>query len=130
MADAILLILSVSDVSLSAPTSTSVLLPAARWVASLLTGSLAAIFATLAVAAIGLSATFGRLDMRRAVTAVIGCFVLFGAAGIARGLLSHDAPVEEAIQPLPLPPKPIAGLPRPEIPPPRDDPFAGAAVPR
>ena len=101
---------------------------AASWVERLLTGPLGTTLAVLAVGWFGLGLLTGRLAVRRGGLLLLGCFVLFGAPGIARGLLglagdtgrARPAPVAQTITPPP-----------PAVPsPPPFDPYAGASVPQ
>lgn len=101
---------------------------AVRWIQASLTGELASAIAIIAVASVGLMLLSGRLDMRRAVHVIFGCFILFGASTIATGIMQmlNGAAVASA-QPLPppvlAPPAPAARSPQ------NYDPYAGAAVP-
>lgn len=101
---------------------------AVSWIGNLLLGQVGTMIAVLAVAGFGFAILQGRLSVRDGVRVVMGCFILFGAAGIARGLvdLAHwdsgslspvAAATEPAPPPLPAPPTPTA------------DPYAGASVP-
>jgi type IV secretory pathway VirB2 component (pilin) len=103
----------------------SVLGGALSWIANLVTGSLATAAAVLAVAWLGIALTQGRFDWREGARVMLGCFILFGAPMLAKGILdaaqgSHGrtAPAHEA-PPVVTPP-----------PPPQFDPYAGAALPR
>lgn len=60
---------------------------AANWVMALASGQLAIILAVLAIAGVGFAMLAGRIDVRRAGTAVLGCFLVFGASAIAAQLL-------------------------------------------
>jgi hypothetical protein len=73
----------------------------------------------------------GRVDLRRAITTILGCFILFGASSIVAGLqgavggaggseLAAPRPMTADISPLATPPPRPAGY----------DPYAGAAVPQ
>ena len=108
------------------PESIDHLLVAARWIEAALLGSVADAIAVVAVAVIGLAMLNGRIEVRRAVTIVLGCFVLFCAPVIAAGLLHlvPSQPVASQVS-LPLPPLPIPA-PKPTA----YDPYAGAAVPQ
>ena len=66
----------------------SVLGNGASWIEQLISGSLAATLAVIAVAIVGFAMFGGRLPIRRGATVLIGCFVLLGAPAIADGLLS------------------------------------------
>lgn len=102
---------------------------AVAWVQAALTGTIASSIAVIAIAAVGVGMMSGRIDMRRAVITVLGCFVVFGAPSVAAGILeaagagANNAPdvasgvVEEPAQ-LPQ----IASQPA-------YDPYAGAAMP-
>jgi type IV secretion system protein VirB2 len=92
-----------------------------------LTGPLGTGVAVIAVAWFGFSLLGGRLSLRRGGLVVLGCFVLFGAPSIARGLLglagetrgliAVSGPVTFDVSP-------------PAVPtPPAYDPYAGAAMP-
>lgn len=114
--------------SLAAPTGQDVFVPAIAWIDGTLLGTLATIIAALAVAGVGLGMLSGRLDPRRGLAVIAGCFVLFGATGIAKGLRGTPnavaSDVVAAPRPAPIPhahaaPKPIDA-----------DPYAGAAVRR
>lgn len=109
---------------------TSAIGSATSWVSDLLFGPLATAIAVIAIAWIGFAMLSGRVDIRRGLSVLLGCFLLFGAKGIADGLRSAllgegDAPIAVA----PPPPNYIK-------PPPRTDatnvfdPYAGAAVMR
>jgi type IV secretory pathway VirB2 component (pilin) len=115
---------------LSDPPAGSPLAEGVAWVEGAALGSTATIVAVIAVAAIGLLMLSGRLDIRRGITVVLGCFILFGAGGIAAaitGLSGADAnPKSEN-------PRPASPLPRTEASPYQPgatyDPYAGASVP-
>lgn len=62
-------------------------LAAVQWVADLLLGPFSTAIAVIAVAGLGFSLLGGRLPARRGVMVVLGCFILFGAPSIARGLM-------------------------------------------
>lgn len=97
------------------------------WIARLLTGSAATIIATIGVAILGLMMLGGRLPWRRGASAVLGCFLIFGAPIVARGLLLLGAPQGMAIQrsaateAMVMPPPPPTPQPY--------DPYAGVALP-
>jgi type IV secretion system protein VirB2 len=105
---------------------------AVSWVQATLLGSIATAVATIAVASIGYLAFSGRMDLRRGLQVILGCFVVFSAPAIAAGLqglasalvdetsaappaLSQSAPVLIPLQP--------TNDARPAY-----DPYAGAAV--
>lgn len=107
------------------------LLGAAQWVEGLLHSRLVVLVAILAVAAVGLQLLSGRIAIRRAAMVVIGCFLLFGASAIARGLIAAASEVGVAT----VPTDPAMMAPPPDFPPPPaapsqvSDPYAGASIP-
>ena len=117
-------------------------------------GTAATSVAVVSVAAVGLMMLSGRIDVRRAATVIVGCFVIFGAASIASGIQSaagggpasyaapaipsaawSEPPIAPSVEPwLPAQGAPLQASPPPpaQVPPPgpyNGDPFAGAAVP-
>lgn len=64
---------------------------AARFVAAVLSGSLAMGLAILALAGVGLAMLTGRLEVRRGLATILGCFLMVGAPAIARGILGFSA---------------------------------------
>ncbi|MGR4893631.1 TrbC/VirB2 family protein [Sphingopyxis sp. LARHCG72] len=118
------------DLSLTDPPARSALVDGIIWVQGAALGSVATALAVIAVAAIGLLMLSGRLEVRRGITVVLGCFILFGSAGIAAaltGLAGADTrPSLVATQD----PGPLSSTVRPATPPSRVyDPYAGASVP-
>ena len=106
---------------------------ALQWVQATLLGSVATAITVIAVASVGLLLMSGRVDIRRAVQVVLGCFILFGAASIAAGIMriAADGGSGPAISPSPTPPpiayvSPAPALPANAVP---YDPYAGAALP-
>lgn len=84
---------------------------AVGWIDGLVRGELATIIAVIAVAFIGFSMMSGRISARKAGTTVLGCFILFGAPLIARGLMaaalwgeSPPPSVPDGFPPLVVPP--------------------------
>jgi type IV secretory pathway VirB2 component (pilin) len=120
-----------SQRSLFDPPQSPIIGPAADWVKSALLGSVATVIAVLAIASIGFAMLSGRIDIRRGLVVLLGCFVLFGAPLIARGLMSaaesNASPVGQA-----PPPPPVFAKPQPNRAPPTNayDPYAGASVQR
>lgn len=114
--------------SLLEPSTSGPIARSVGWIESVATGSLASIVAVIAVAIVGMMMLSGRLEVRRGITVVAGCFLVFGANLIARGILgavdrgvaSQTATTTSAISPLADTPKPT---PQPY------DPYAGASVP-
>ena len=71
----------------------------------------------------------GRIRVRRALTVVCGCFILFGASGIAAGIqlaVQDEAADQPAVTYQVKEESPLTNLPDR---PPGYDPYAGAAVP-
>ena len=101
-------------------------IPAAmNWIQAVMLGTVATTVAVIAVAAVGFMMLQGRVDYRRAGQVIIGCFILFGASGISKGLQSiaygaEDPPIATATAPQP---PPITATPVPQ-----PDPYAGAAL--
>jgi type IV secretion system protein VirB2 len=70
------------------PAGSSPLIAALDWVQGTLLGNLATTAAVIAVAAVGFLMLTGRLDWRRGLTVVVGCFIIFGAVSIVAGIRS------------------------------------------
>jgi type IV secretion system protein VirB2 len=68
------------------PAGSSPLLGALNWVQGTLLGNIATTAAVIAVAACGFLMLTGRLDWRRGLTVIVGCFIIFGAATIVAGI--------------------------------------------
>ncbi|WAC59781.1 TrbC/VirB2 family protein [Brevundimonas sp. SL130] len=111
------------------PPETNALSVAAQWIADVLTGPVATSLAVISIAALGYLILNGRLDLRRGLRIVLGCFILFGAPTIALGFrdATHNLERERAT--------PQMMSPTVLTPPSRTmnssaDPYAGAAVRR
>jgi type IV secretory pathway VirB2 component (pilin) len=110
--------------------SESSLLNAVDWISGILFGQLAISIAVIAIAWLGFSMLHGHINPRRALSVLVGCFLIFGARIIADGLRfpsSGDVPTPIAVN---------APPPAQSIAPPQAnqtnafDPYAGAmAVP-
>lgn len=70
------------------PAGSSPLVAALSWVQGTLLGNLATTAAVIAVAGTGFMMLTGRMDWRRGLTVVIGCFIVFGAVSIVAGIRS------------------------------------------
>jgi len=70
------------------PAGASPLIAALNWVQDTMLGNLATTAAVIAVAAVGFLMLTGRIDWRRGLTVVVGCFVIFGAVAIVAGIRS------------------------------------------
>lgn len=121
---------------LSEPDQANPLVTAADWTQGVLLGSIATAVAVIAVAAFGLLLLTGRLSVRRGLTIVAGCFVLFGSKTIANGILAGfgagaGSTLPNAIPPVTVEPSPLQSAgPLPVPSPTPYDPYAGAAVPQ
>jgi type IV secretion system protein VirB2 len=69
------------------PSIRTVFAAALGWVEGTLLGTVAATVAIIAVASVGFLMVTGRIDVPRAGQVVFGCFVIFGASNIARGIV-------------------------------------------
>jgi type IV secretory pathway VirB2 component (pilin) len=116
--------------ALSDPDGSSALLAAAQWVEGTLLGTVATTVAVIAVASVGFLMLGGRLEIRRGVTVIVGCFVLFGASSIVGGITGIAGSNGGEVLPTYVAPPP-APIPSPS---PRTltpyDPYAGASVPQ
>lgn len=121
---------------LSEPDQANPFVAAEGWVQGVLLGSAATAVAIVAVGTFGFLLMTGRLSLRRGLTMVAGCFILFGSNTIANGILAElgtgtgSAPLNAAA-PAIVESSPLLGavpLPAPSHTP--YDPYAGAAVPQ
>lgn len=90
---------AVLQASLAEAPPTGAISAAASWVSDLLFGPLATTIAIIAIAWVGFSMLSGRIEIRRGLAVVFGCFLLFGARGIADSLRSmavSEAPFANA----------------------------------
>ena len=116
----------------SADTAGDALRAAASWLQALLLGSIASVIAIVAIAAVGLMMLSGRIDIRRGITVVLGCFLLFGAPVIAAGLqgiAAGNAPQSMTYAPATVSSIPPQTTPVPSRTPAPYDPYAGASLP-
>ncbi|MBO9715178.1 TrbC/VirB2 family protein [Sphingomonas sp.] len=101
---------------------------AAYWLQATLLGTVATTLAVVCVASVGLAMLNGRVDVRRGVAVIAGCFVLFASTWIAAGLRSLTDPGDGVLEFAATPP-PIPSPPELPPPPPQTrDPYAGAAL--
>ena len=70
---------------LSEPNASSIV-AAVQWIQAVLVGGLTTPIAVLAIAGVGFGLLGGRLEPRRALRVVLGCFILFGAPTIVGAL--------------------------------------------
>ena len=113
--------MAVASSLFDAPPS-QVLPPATDWLANLLLGSLATGICVLAVAFIGFRLMTGDMAIRAGLRVVLGCFVLLGAPFVASGLRSVAGQSEPSTRAA------AVVTPRPELPTPPYDPYAGASL--
>ena len=107
---------------------TSAIASASGWVSDVLFGPLATGIAVIAIAWIGFAMLSGRIDLRRGLSVVLGCFLLFGARGIVDGL-RLEASSESTSVAGRTPPPPEFAHPKPAANTSNAfDPYAGAAV--
>lgn len=115
--------------SLVDPPAESALVAGVEWLEATALGNAATSVAVIAVAAIGLLMLAGRLELRRGLTVVAGCFILFGAGGIAAGLTglaSNERRSMTIAEPASQPSQSRPATPLPSV----YDPYAGASVPQ
>jgi type IV secretory pathway VirB2 component (pilin) len=112
--------------------SESALLGAAQWLAALIQGPAVTTLAVLAVGGTGLMMLSGRIPVRRGLSVALGCFILFGAPAIARGIsslaYSQAATERVAVPAFEIPPPPPRLDPPASAPRVDGDPYAGASV--
>jgi type IV secretory pathway VirB2 component (pilin) len=70
------------------PAGSSPINAALEWIQGTLLGNLATTAAVIAVAVVGFLMLTGRIEWRRGLTVVVGCFIIFGAAAIVAGIRS------------------------------------------
>ena len=120
--------------SLVDPAGSGSLVAAVAWIQGTLLGTIATTIAVISVASVGLGMLAGRVDIKRGVTVILGCFVLFGASGIVagvRGMMADRDTGERVYSPtMPISgPAPLAVPRPPPTPSPGYDPYSGASVP-
>ena len=121
--------------SLADPIGSSPLVAAVQWLEHMMLGTAASAVAVISIAITGFMMLSGRVDLRRGATVIIGCFILFGAAGIAAGIeataASRSVAADQAPGTVSEPPSQIFFMnpPSADRRGPPADPYAGAAVP-
>ena len=70
----------------SSPAGSEPINAALEWIQGTLLGNLATTAAVIAVAVVGFLMLTGRIEWKRGLTVVIGCFIIFGAAAIVAGI--------------------------------------------
>jgi type IV secretion system protein VirB2 len=68
------------------PTGSGPIVRAVQWLQGTLLGTVATVVAVIAVATIGFMMLTGRMNWRHGAVVILGCFILFGAAGIVGGI--------------------------------------------
>jgi type IV secretion system protein VirB2 len=120
----------IQQTSLTDRPPTSALDSAANWVSDMLFGPLATTIAIIAIAWVGFAMLSGHVDIRRGLSVILGCFMLFGARYVAEGLLSaatsENLPVVASIPPPPAFANPQANTANSNA----FDPYAGASAAR
>jgi hypothetical protein len=110
----------------------SALSSATSWVEGTLLGAFATSIAVIAVASIGFLMLTGRIDVRRTVQVILGCFIMFGASTIANGLMVAISGADEGPSIAQVAPSPSPQLPAPGVSQRNNstpfDPYAGAAI--
>jgi type IV secretory pathway VirB2 component (pilin) len=124
--------ISSASASLADPPGSSVIVAAVSWLEGTMLGTVATSIAVVAIASVGFMMLWGRFDVRRGITVVVGSFILFGASSIAAGIQSASGATDFAAvpdtEPPIAPPAQAPAAPPPAVPANRD-PYAGAAVP-
>jgi type IV secretion system protein VirB2 len=133
MSAAIISLAATIQVSLIDAPSRGVVTSALTWIEGALFGGVATGIAVIAVASIGFGMLSGRISVKRGITILLGCFILFGASSLARGLRAFS---EEDAQSYDGPRQISAPVfVKPDVSPQKPgensyDPYAGAAVPQ
>lgn len=83
--------LPVQAQSYADPAGSGALVGAVSWLQGTLLGTVATVVAVIAVASVGYMMLTGRMNWRYGITVIVGCFILFGAAGIVGGIQSTAA---------------------------------------
>ena len=112
---------------LSDPVGQSPIISAITWIEGTLMGSIATAIAVVCVATVGLMMFSGRIDVRRGLVVVLGCFVLFGASTFVAGFRGVTSSADLPLTPGTSDYTPVAQLPPGPTQTP-EDPYAGASV--
>lgn len=99
---------------------------AAGWIEGTLLGSVGTTVAVIAIAGLGMAMLQGHVSPRRAIQVVLGCFILFGAPTIARGLVGLGQGASGPVVVVVSVAAPSDARPAPKA---NADPYAGASVP-
>lgn len=114
--------------SLADPPADRPIVDSIMWAQSAALGNTATVVAIIAVAIIGFIMSSGKLELRRGITVVVGCFILFGASEIAAALTGFAGSERSSRRSLHADSVPISS-PMQAPPPSVYDPYAGASVP-
>lgn len=76
-----------SELFLCDPAASSSLVGAVIWIEGVVLGTSATVIAVICVAVTGILMLNGRINVRRGMAVILGCFILFGSPAIVRGLL-------------------------------------------
>lgn len=68
------------------PAGSGVIGGALTWLQGTLLGTVATVAAVIAVAGVGFMMLTGRMEWRRGLTVVVGCFIIFGAGALVAGI--------------------------------------------
>lgn len=123
-----------ADAIVTGPEGGTALVYAIAWIEGTILGTIATTLAVIVIAGVGLSMLSGRINVRRGITTIVGCFILFGARGIAAGLQSEMSSGEFPVMADRSPtagyrPPPLLVSPNPSFPPATPfDPYEGASV--
>jgi type IV secretory pathway VirB2 component (pilin) len=120
-------LMALASTSLADPLASSPLTDAVAWLQGTVLGTVATAIAVIAIAVIGMLMLTGRLNVKRGATTILGCFILFGAPSIARGILDAAARLSQSQRT----PEPARALPTPRPIPTATtayDPYAGASL--
>jgi len=80
--------LALAQTAAEKPAGSEPINAALEWIQRTLLGNLATTAAVIAVAAVGFMMLTGRIEWRRGLVVVLGCFIIFGAAAIVAGIRS------------------------------------------
>jgi type IV secretion system protein VirB2 len=72
--------------SAGSPAGSSPIVAALDWIQGTMLGAVATSAAVIAIAAVGFLMLTGRIEWKRGLVVVIGCFIIFGAGAIVAGI--------------------------------------------
>ena len=110
--------------------STDAISAAIGWLQAALLGTAATTIAIIAIASVGFLMLTGRIDVSRAARVIFGCFIIFGASTVARGIMAaSSSPTAGPNLASASPPPPPQSHPNSNANATPYDPYAGAALP-